>query len=401
MPDNLRKRKSEETDLEESDDLELSLTKKRVKGDSTYSTKLITPEKTERPRRLRRSNSVDRFGKGLSIRDRHTSSTKLKKEDFKDYSVIAVYSREAFESFGKKWKQKMNSDTLERATKKSRLGVDNKEVSKLLNLQSRHLMETDFEKQVQKLIENKTLPHMIAVIEGREEKASLSLSTTIDDKAIDVPYTRLTYHQGTNLKGGKDNKQSMSIYVRDDLKGVYSVSEVKVPHLTKKRSIKALAIDYSTTDDTKYRTLVVHIPNEFIGTKTKEDNTHKSFENYAEKQSKLPSPVIVTSYFGDTNYSSPRNEYSSPSMGGHTSKGGFLNPQSSSAQKETHFMQSVPLSRSHKKHSVQQPSTLNSIFINSDKKIREATDHPSMIQYVAHDQPLKGRTNDIELLEML
>lgn len=401
MPKNLKKRKIKESDLEEYDDLELSQTKKRVKGDSSYSTKLISPEKPKKSGRLKRSNSVDRFGKRLSIQDRHTSSTKLKKEDFKDYSVIAVYSREAFESFGKKWKQKMNSDTLERATKSSRIGVNSKEVSTLLSLQSRHLVETDFEKQLQKLIENKTLPHMIAVIEGREEKASLSLSTKIDDTAIDVPYKRLTYEQGTNSKGGKDNKQSMSIYVRDDMKGVYSVSEVSVNHKVAKKKIKALAIDYSTTDDTKYRTLVVHIPNEFIGTKSKEENTHDAFQTYAEEQRKLSSPITVTSYFGDTNFSSPVNKFSSPSMGGHTSTGGFLNPQSSSAQKETHFMQSIAVSSSDKKHSVLQPSTLNSIFINSDKTIREATDHPSMIQYVAHDQTLKGRTDSIELLEMI
>lgn len=394
------KRSRTEAGLDDYDDyLELMPPRKRVKVDRTSSTLLKSGEERKPIVRLRRSNSVDRLGERLSIQDRHTSSTGLKKEDFKDYSVIAVYSREAFESFGKKWKQKMNSDTLERATKSSRLGVDSKEVSKLLNLQSRHLVETDFEKQLQKLIENKTLPHMIAVIEGREEKESVSLSTKVDEKAIDVPYKRLKYLQGTSSKGGKDNKQSMSIYVRDDMKSVYRVSEVKVDHKSTKKKIKALAIDYATTDDTKYRTLVVHIPNEFIGTKSKEEDTHSSFQTYAEEQRK--SSITVTSYFGDTNYSSPVNKFSSPSMGGHTTTGGFLNPQSSSAKKETHFMQSIGVSSKDKKHSVLQPSTLNSIFINSDKTIREATDHPSLIQYVAHDQPLKGRTSDIELLEMI
>lgn len=348
--------------------------------------------------RLKRSNSIDRSGKPLSISDRHTSNTGLKKESMKDYSVISVFSREAYENFGKKWKTQMNTDTLNLATSSSRKGVSEADIKKMLSLQSKSTLGSDFQSHVQSLLENKTMPHVIAVIEGKEEQQSLQLKTEVDNKSLDVNYTKKIYIQGTNAKGNSDNKQSMSVYVRNDMLNVYNVTQEIVTHSNGKQ-IKTAAVNYETTDNTKYRTLIVHIPNEFIGSKTKEATTHESFQSYANEQNKGENPVIVTSYFGDTNYSSVMEEYSVPSMGGHLPDGETLNPQSSGAKKETHFMQSVPLNDGHSKHSVLQPSTTNYVFTTPDTINREATDHPSMIQYVAHDTPLKGKTGGLSLLE--
>ena len=270
--------------------------------------------------RLTRSNSIDRLGSLLPISERYTGSTALSKADMKDFSVMAVFSREAFGNFGKKWKVRMNADPLELATLSSKKVVSSADATKLLSLQSRTVLGTDFQAQVQGLLENKTSPHVIAVIEGKEEMSSLSLKSKVGDDLIDVPYTRVTYIQGTNAKGSSDNKQSMSVYVRDDMKSVYSFSEETVAHSGGKK-INAVGVNYATSDGTQYRSLVVHIPNEFIKTGGDRDATHASFQDYADAERDKSSPVIVTSYFGDTNYASEMRPYSSPSMGGHSSTG--------------------------------------------------------------------------------
>jgi hypothetical protein len=383
------------------------VSKKRTREEYEDEVEFLRPKKIikteeetatlrERRPRLKRSNSIDRGRSPLSIADRLTENTALKKEDMKDFSVIAVFSREAFENFGKTWKVKMNTDSLERATLKSRTEVSIADATALLSLQSRSVLDPDFQAQVQALLEKKTSPHVIAVIEGKQEMASFSLKTQVEGSAIDVPYTRAKYIQGSNSKGASDNKQSMSFYIRDDMKGVYRISEEVVTHKSGKK-ISAIGVNYSTKDGTQYRSLIVHIPNEFIGNKTKEDDTHASFRSYAEAEKMKTPSVIVTSYFGDTNYSTSKSAYSSPSMGGHLPSGATLHPQSSGAKKETHFMQSVPLSENHSGHSVLQPSTLNYVFIHSDDDNREATDHPSMMQYVGHDKQLVGRGSTISL----
>ncbi|TRW27530.1 hypothetical protein FMM05_02500 [Flavobacterium zepuense] len=365
--------------------------RKRLKvSDTRPRVSAREPKLKPRPR-LKRSNSIDRSGGQLSISDRHTANTGLKKESMKDYSVITIFSREAFENFGRTWKSKMGVDTLNLATSSSRKGVSDADAKKMLSLQSKTTLGADFQAHVQALLENKTMPHVIAVIEGKEEKPSLQLKTEVGTETLDVQYTRKLYIQGTNAKGSSDNKQSMSIYVRNDMLGVYTVTQETVTHLSTRKKINTAALNYETTDGSRYKTLMVHIPNEFIGTKTKESGTHASFQSYADEQRKGTTPVIVTSYVGDTNYSSAMSEYSLPSMGGHLPSGETLNPQSSGAKKETHFMQSVPLSDGHSKHSVLQPSTTNYVFVNPDDTNREATDHPSVIQYVAHDSELKGK----------
>ena len=358
------------------------------KSDKKLALSSDAAPKEWRPR-LKRSNSVDQFGKPLSIADRKTASTALKKADMKDFAVVAVYSREAFENFGKKWKLKMQPDTLDLATPESRKGVSDDEVRKMLGRQSKTLLGTDFQAQPRALLENKASPHVIAVVEGKEELPSFSIKAKAGDKEVSFAYTRVDYFQGENALGHKDNKQSMSFYVREDVRDVYNISKETVKHGAEE--ITTAGVNFETENGTKYRTLVVHIPNEFLGSKALEDETHDKFRDYATAQ-RQKEKVVVTSYLGDTNFKSPMGTYSSPSMGGHLSTGGTLNPRSSGAKKPTHFMQDVPLSAGEKGHSLLQPSTLNYVFINTDADNREATDHPSIMQYVALDSELKGRS---------
>lgn len=335
-----------------------------------------------------RSNSRNRFKKPLSIVERHSSNTKFDRSKVQDVSLVAVFSREGFENFGRKWKELMDQVTPKMATNSSRKGFTEQEISPSLSLQNRTRPDSKFENQMRALMEGKSIPHVIAVIEGKKEQSDFSLRPKVDDKILDVLYTQKRYEQGTNNAGSLDNKQSTIIYVRKDVEDVYSFTSetIRRGH----DSIKAVAINYATEDGTEYQSLVVHIPNKFIGTKAKETVTHEAFQTYAKN---MKGKKVVTGYLGDTNYSSPVTKYSSPSMGGHLSDGSTLNPQSSGAKVETHFMQSVPLSDDHDKHCVLQPSTLNYVFLTPDDDNPESTDHPSFMHYTLHDSLLKGRQN--------
>src|SRR6202012_3710796 len=108
------------------------------------------------------------------------------------------------ENFGRNWKKKMFGDTESLATNSSRKGRTSKAIRSRLSLQKKNRLGTDFQKQVQALLENKASPHVIAVIEGKDEKASFSLKSSVGDESIDVSYTRINYVQGTNAKGSKD-----------------------------------------------------------------------------------------------------------------------------------------------------------------------------------------------------
>ena len=105
--------------------------------------------------------------------------------------------------------------------------------------------------------------------------------------------------------------------------------------------------------------------------------------------------MVVTGYVGDTNYPKPMQERSAPSMGGILPQGGTLRPQSSGAQQETNFMQSIALEpKGAARHRVKQPSTLNYVFVNTDAASRVATDHPSIMHYTSHEQSIVGRNPD-------
>jgi hypothetical protein len=373
---------------------------RRNDGRAVNSTTLA-PERGRRSasqlRRVR-SSSVDRSNTAMRDSARNPANggfATLEPEDLKDFSRIGVYSREAFENFGKKWRaQNYLAPNDNRATKKSKLGADPSEVEDRLGRLSSSEVTSGIDGQINALFEDRMIPHVIAVIEGKEEQTKLSINATVQDEAVELGYTKVIFSQGLTSTGSNDAKQNISIYVRNDMTAAYRASEINVPHGSDK--IPCIGIDYSTADGTNYRSLVVHIPNKFVGSDKKDAATYKAFEDYAQGEANrwaggARPPVVVTGFLGDTNFKKQYGDNTSPSMGGHLSSGETLNPQSSGAKNETHFMQSVPLKGADDGHVVLQPATLNYVFLPTDAQNREATDHPSIMSFTAHNSEIVGR----------
>lgn len=350
-------------------------------------------------RNLTRTNSVDRFDKPLRIsgrrRERDWKDDGMPTPDQpiyeEDNSVIAVFSREAAENFARKWRTRVNSgDPLSRVTKSSLKGLkaDKSAVSKAVKRQKVTSTGTDEQSQIRALLEDKTTPHVIAVVEGQQVKDQISLNVPVKDEIIPLEYTRVHFQEGATKAGSKDDKQSVSVYVRNDLRNAYRVGTDTVHR--GKDPITVVSVDYQTVDGEKFRTLVVHIPNEFVGSVDKDGTTHQAFRDYAANAAKQK--VHVTSYIGDTNYKKPMHTASVPSEGGHLPTGETVSPQASSAKGETNFMQAVSLRHSPKQpFEVRQPSTLNYVLITPDAQNRAATDHPSIMSYTSHSSQIAGR----------
>ncbi|OQP39951.1 hypothetical protein A4H97_17185 [Niastella yeongjuensis] len=357
-----------------------------------------------------RTNSVNDLGSLLKHSERNLANaehTAMAVDDREYFSVIGVFSREASRNFGKAWQSQMlTGPPGQRMTGNSMADVSDKDIAAMDSRQSRTEVSTDFEEQIQALFKNKTVPHVIAVIEGKEEqnsftfktevpmkdgkkekKSSLASKTEKETKSIELGYKKMDFFQGYTGGGTKDHKQNMTYYVRRDLEKAYSVSEVKVDR--NDEYITCAAVDYKTEDGKRYRSLIVHIPNKFIKTTGEVEKTNAAFVNYAKTVAKTN--ITVTNYLGDTNFKSPFFDKSVPSVGGHLKKGETLNPQSSGAQSETNFMQSVSLGKGEEGYSVLQPSVANYIFLKTDSDNKEATDHPSTINYVAHKSPIANR----------
>ncbi|AEW00557.1 hypothetical protein A4D02_24820 [Niastella koreensis] len=358
---------------------------------------------------LMRSNSVGDLKSLLKHEERNPANsehTAMAVKDRKYFSVIGVFSREASKNFGKAWQLKMFTGSAEqRMTDDSMTGVTREDIAAKDALQSRTLVSTNLEEQVQALFKNKTVPHVIAVIEGKEERDTFKLKTEVPvtdeekdpslavksgkkTKSIELGYRKMGFSQGFTSKGAKDRKQNMTLYVRDDLHRAYTWSEVKVARNSEK--IPCVAVDYKTKDGKKYRSLIVHIPNIFVKSQTEVALTNAAFSKYAAKVKKEEG-VIVTNYLGDTNFKKPFFDNSTPSMGGLLPNKKALNPKSSGAKDNTSFMQNVPLGKGEEGYSVMQPSTSNYIFLTTDGDNKEATDHPSTLNYVAHKSPIADR----------
>jgi hypothetical protein len=337
-----------------------------------------------------RTNSKDRTGNTLNTKGRHNvngSDSLLKNNEIVDHSVIAVYSREAVLGFGNQFRSIIEEDPINQVRKKQRKEVGI-ETQNLLDRQKPTSIGTGFNDQVKALLENKSIPHVITIIEGRKEQEDINITMDLEGHIINIPYSLKHFHQGINTHGNKDDKQNMSFYVRSDLKNAYNFSHENI--IRGNDVIPCVAVDYATEDKNRFRSLAVHIPNKFVGNHTENEKTHEAFSAYAKKTNK--NGLTVTNYFGDTNFKQYRFEKSVPSMGGHSNTGRVLNPQSSGANEETNFMQSVNLGDdSPKHHRVKQPSTLNTLFINTDPTNKTGTDHPSIMTYTAHTSPIANR----------
>ncbi len=312
-----------------------------------------------------------------------------------DTSKIAVISREAKPNFQQGLQDKIasNGGTIE--NKASLMSL--KSLGNLIKSYVKSLKErTNYgdsgeglEQWASFMLKDKEVPHLIAVIEGKDKHEQLTVNQGESMGTHTFKY--LGWREGKNTKGGRDAKQNMFIYVREDLRGAYTVEEVDIPH--REGLIPCLGINYQTEDNKQYQTLAVHIPNRFIGTKEKNTITHKSFIAYAEAQKNIR---IVTSYIGDTNYKWPITDgHSIPSMGGNiwTENGKVsLTPFASGAEQDTHFMQHVALGNLEAAE-VLQPSMLH-VALVPQGRLGPGVDHPSMIGRTTHASTILGRSTD-------
>jgi hypothetical protein len=179
-----------------------------------------------------RSNSRDSLGKRLPINKRHSQIIEPPSDEFnEDHSVIAVYSREASKNFSKKFHKKM--EVLENRVTQSSLeesGIEEGELEKYVMRQDYTTVSTRFHLQIKSLLKNKMLPHAIAVIEGKGEKKRIEISREIEGEDITLKYRRVKYFQGKNSRSKDDDKQSIAIYVRNDLLEAYTARQVTVEH---------------------------------------------------------------------------------------------------------------------------------------------------------------------------
>ena len=345
----------------------------------------------------------------LTVKGRHPANpAEAKLSEGRQYdSRVAVFSREASKNFSKKFWEMVTGNS-GYATKKSQKEFfsDPDQLEKLTKRQKVFKTSSEFEAQLDKLIEDKNTPHAIVVVEGPEEQENVSIKRkTIRSphkkkekkgsvEPLSVGYKRVAFSEGRTKKGASDTKQNFGVYVRKDMVQAYKADIVKIP--CNGGEFPVVALDYETADREKYRSLVVHIPNKYAkGEKVKV--THKAFEEYA-KQLKNNHGRTVTGYFGDTNFNSAFYKNSIPSAGGHAKGGKTANPKSSGASEDTNFMQSIPvMDTSGKKHQIKQPSSLNFLDIETTKDRKTATDHPSIMAYTAHTSPIVGRNAEENL----
>lgn len=347
-----------------------------------------------------RSNSVNRDKGDLKNNLRNPANPNhdlLKAEDMKDFSVIAVYSREASRNFAKTWEQLINrtqSDSSELFGITTEQQHDSPENAIFLIQKLKFTRQsTDLEIQIKALLENRMIPHIIAVIEGPAGPDKINIEYDLESQKVTLPYVQRHFFKGADINGRPDAKQNMTFYARKDMCDAYAFVNVEIK-CDENEIIKCTAIDYKAESDTLFRSLVVHIPNKFTSTKADVAATYKAFVNYAQIMAKESKPIVVTGFLGDTNFADAYFKNSVPSIGGHLSDGNTLNPQSSGAKRATNFMQSIPVIEKPSCHCVLQPATTNYVTIASDEENKVATDHPSLIHFTAHNSVIVGRNPD-------
>lgn len=353
---------------------------------------------------LVRSNSTNDLGALIRNQDRNTAGSQpsvLRREAMLDFSSIAIFSREAFANFSKKYEDLVTSPPENRVTSLSKAGVSSELIGKKVNTLSTTRVTSGFQEQAQALLENRMIPHIIAVLEGAEEQQTLSLKLSAEDNPVNLKYKKTLMRFGTNTNNNSDARQNIAVYVRADLMKAYTAVERSISH--DGGHIQCVGIQYSA-GNSRYETLVVHIPNDHVRSASNTSEVYKSFQQYANSKSQEPSPIIVTAFTGDTNFRNQISANTAPSIGGHIPwKEGHipsieervmvqrsLNPRSSGARSDTNFMQSVPLQEGNE-HVVLQPAQLNNVLLSPNATSREGIDHTSIMHWTAHTQEIFGR----------
>ncbi|WP_123920870.1 hypothetical protein [Chryseobacterium balustinum] len=282
--------------------------------------------------------------------NRNVVNGEKKNTDYGDVMIFGFYSREANANFSKRF-----NHISEKKSYKSKKVDKNIEIKREgLNL------------QLAQLYKNRPLPKVFVIAEGDyfEKKIEFEGNT----------YYLVCSSEGKNVNNVSISVQNLYAYVLEDSRDTFCIKEVV---LTPDKTFKALAIDYEF-DGINYQTLAVHIPNKLVG------EAHSILMKYSEEQYKKK--IIVTSYFGDTNYLKQKQFNSCPSIGGHLNLNGeYDKPHASTAKKFTNFMQSVSLLSSNiPEVKILQPSMLNHIKLIQQESYNEGIDHPSINHYVLH-----------------
>lgn len=348
--------------------------------------------------RLQRTNSVyfDEKDQDLKMKPSHRnyqSGKKYERDDKKEWQdqlIINVFSLEASKNFAIKYHNKLSADKTFNMEVNSQI---NESVQEELAKNVGYFIETSFVNGIKSLLKDKQPPHVIPVIEGGKRDQSTKKCnfddkftfTDIQGKKHDY-FLSNKYLNGKTKKGTFDVKQNMNFYIRTDMKNAISIEEINVNAGSITDIFPAAEIQFDTDDDAKYSIVIVHIPNEYAGSKSQK--THDAIKKYCEDRTDR----IVVGYIGDTNFTHEMESFSIPSYGGNQGEF-FMSPTSSSAQKHTYFMQAIAVNDKKMSFAMGQPTALNSVYLNiSDMK--ENTDHPSIQTVVLLDSKIKNRIYD-------
>jgi hypothetical protein len=238
-----------------------------------------------------------------------------------------------------------------------------------------------------KLFENRGVPHVVAVIEGRRDNLpeEFSLAGSQYPASADAATTVATYKlhdsrvNGQNRLQHADIKQNMHFYVRNDMVEAITPKEVTIV-----KNFKVGEVHFETGSG-KYSVIVPHIPNDIA---KNADNADKLLRAYAQH---VASDRTVVGYIGDTNYKKMLQEHSSPSAGGQQA-GVFMVPASSGAGTFSYFMQAATFGPDKgNTFRIQQPALLNHVELRLDGNDKTATDHPSIQTTIFLDSSIKNR----------
>lgn len=304
---------------------------------------------------------------------------------WKDYAIVAVFSREASINFGRTWRQQHSASSSNNTIPASIIApssVGNDSESDMrarVETLQREDVGTDLGLQLTALLDNKTLPHVIVLIEGEAPGGSVTMNKLTSSRAwVRVVYHPIASHQGKDSRGVNDAKQNFHVMVREDMQGVYTAQAETI------HDMHTMSIKYSTQDGKKYVMWAVHIPSRLYGSAAKNQRVTTSFK---DKKKEIENSLIATCYFGDTNFNKVVLGGATPTLGGILPSNRALTAQGSSAKTEKNFMQVVGLGDSDS-YAVLRPSALNYIFLDTDANVTMATDHPSFLHYIAHTSRL-------------
>ncbi len=299
---------------------------------------------------------------------------------------IAVFSQEASRHFSiKYWVS--GAGRYQPHSGSARCSMDQAAQDTLISKIGYYTNVSTYDDALTKLFENRGIPHVVAIIEGKKDNLPEEFSLTGSQYPASVASatTVATYKlhdrgvQGINCRGFKDAKQNMHFYVRDDMVVAITPEEVRITD-----NFKVGEVHFETGSG-KYSVLVPHIPNDIA---KNANNADKLLRAYAQQ---VASERTVVGYIGDTNYKKMLQEHSSPSAGGQQA-GVFIVPASSGAGTFSYFMQAATFGPDQgNTFRIQQPTLLNHVELRLGENDKTATDHPSIQTTIFLDSAIKKR----------